>query len=186
MSIFTPVGGERVANTALAASDRKIDYDRGVIIKLIKDLGMEVFMYKREPGVYYSQHGTVVPDALAAKAGYDIEYLGRLRKHQNMVAQATEAYARQLDVDTGKATRQIVAERDGFQVVLLGGVRHAVLSPDGLELTKGMPLTEKVALDLLNDLAPPPKQEVPAGLGDGGRGRGQPDGMRNGTAKVSA
>lgn len=167
MSQFTPVGAGH-SKPALVSSERKIDYDRGVVIKLISSLGMEVFMYRDDPGVYLSQHGTVVPDELAEMAGFDIQLLGKRRKHKLMVAQATEAYSKQLELGEAKATRKIIAERDGFQVVLVGGVRHAVLDPDGLEINKNMPLTEAVAMELFNKLAP---EKAPAGPGDSGGNR---------------
>lgn len=178
MSQFTPIGQGREA-AARPSSERKIDYDRpgGVIIKFITDLGMEVFMYRAEPGVYLSAHGTEVPEVLAKRAGFDTERLGKLREHSRLVAQATEVYAKQLDINETKASKTVIAERDGFQVVLIGGVRYGVFSPDGMELTKGMPLTEAVALELLDQLAgtPPPVD----GAGDSGGERAARGGVRS-------
>lgn len=146
------------------ASDRKIDYDRGVVIKLIKELGMEVFMYKDTPGVFLSQHGTEVSPLLAKRAGYDVDLLMRKREHARLVALATASATEKLNLSSENATKQVIAEQGGFQVVLIGGSRYVLLSPDGAELTKGIPLTEQVALELLKEVAP---QATPAAVLDG-------------------
>jgi hypothetical protein len=129
-------------------------------------------MYRAEPGVYLSAHGTEVPEVLAKRAGFDTERLGKLREHSRLVAQATEVYAKQLDINETKASRTVIAEKDGFQVVLIGGVRYGIFSPDGMELTKGMPLTEAVALELLEQLAPSSKVDGAGSDGSGERAAG--------------
>lgn len=140
-------------------ADRVIDYDRGhgepgpkgVVIRLIDNLNMEVFMYKNEPGVYYSAHGKELPKAIAARAGYDVEALELKRLHRQRVAQASETIASELQLK-GDGRKRVIEEAGGFRIVVFGPGRHEVEDADGQSLTPGAALTLDLARTVFNDL----------------------------------
>lgn len=149
--------------------ERKIDYDRGVLIKQIASTGMEVFMYRNDPGVYYTAHGSEVNKALAELAGFDVTRHTAMREHRQRVNRASEMIAKELEVDNGVGKRIVVQEVAGFKMVDLGKGRYWVEDEHG-PLNKGTVLTKDMAETVFNacvgDLR---KQAVPADTN--GRGR---------------
>lgn len=133
--------------------DRHIDYDRGVVIRKAQDLGIEVFMYKDEPGVFLSALGRPVAATLAKRAGYDIDALARLRQHRELLAVAARSIADRVGVAEPTSSGKTIKEIDGYKVVLLGMNRHVVVGPAGELLTEGVALDEKTALEVLKDVA---------------------------------
>lgn len=132
--------------------DRLIDYDRGVIIRKAPDLGIEVFMYRDEPGVFYSAAGKIVAPALAKRAGYDVDNLLKKRQHREMLAVAARAIADKVGL-AQQSAGTVVAEAEGHKVLDLGGGRHVIVGPEGQLLTEGVHLPREVALEVLRDMA---------------------------------
>lgn len=129
---------------------RAIDYDRGVIINVHKQTGMDVFMYLDTPGVYLNAHGGEVSEKLASEAGYDTVRWGKQRLIRERTA---DAHARiKEELEEAASQRRVVAERNGFQILDLGLGRHQVLH-DGEVLTKEV-LPLDLAEELLEQLAP--------------------------------
>lgn len=154
-------------------AERKIDYDRGVRIRTIPDLGMDVFMYKDTPGVYLNAYGTEVSLDLARLAGFDVDRLGKLRTRNERVA----LMARQIDAELAVAeqSREVVEELDGFKIIDIGAGRYLIEDPDGNILTQQIPSLD-LAGKLLKGVVPP--KEAPAASEvppvDGGTGGGEP------------
>lgn len=146
-------------------TERKINYDRGVVIRLINSMNMEVFMYRDEPGVFYSAHGKEVPVALARAAGYDVDRLLVQRQHRERVKIASDKIASELQVGKELGKRIVVQEAEGYRIVSLGLGRHEVEDDEGNSLTPGAALTLELARTVLKDL-------VPVSAGKGGAGTG--------------
>lgn len=137
-------------------AEQAVDYDRPTIIRIEPTTGMDVCMYKDAPGVYFTSTGKPVPEALAAKAGFNVEANERLRIKRERIrnfAQTLEQEELQaeLEVKQGKP-KEIVHEADGFKVVALGPGRHAVEDPDGNTLSRKT-LALEVAKKLVDEMA---------------------------------
>ncbi len=129
-------------------AERKIDYDRGVIINT-HPAGMDVFMYVDTPGVYLNAHGTEVKEVLAREAGFQVDAFARDRLRRERMAKAMEAI--NLELETLGPTREIVADNEGFKVIHIGLGRHRVEDPEGNTLTD-QDLTKEQAELLLDKL----------------------------------
>lgn len=132
-------------------ADRKIDYDRGVIINTHQATGMDVFMYVDAPGKFLTAHGLPVADAIAKEAGFDIDYLGKERVKKERKQRAFAAIDAEL-ADDKDAKTEIVAEKNGYQLVSTGSGRHHVNDPDGNRLTS-IPLSLDQAERLMLSMA---------------------------------
>lgn len=140
---------------------RVIDYDRGVIIKTVANIGMDVFMYKDTPGVYLTAQGKEVPEVLAAQAGYDVEHHRKMKERAERLAMAAEAVDKELSLREAKDAKRVVKEFGDYQVVALGrSGRFIVQDTDGNVLTPGQVLSEEVATSVAMTLAGV-KQETP-------------------------
>lgn len=141
---------------------RAIDYDRGVIIKIVAQLGMDVFMYVDDPGVFYSATGNRVSEELASQAGYDVKALGQKRDMKLRMQKASDAIReeyRAMEALGGQKT--VVKELNGFKVVDLGGGRYVIETPEGDQLTA---IVEKdIALKVLPQIAGVPASTVVGG-----------------------
>lgn len=111
-------------------TERKIDYDRGVIIQTEPGTGMDVFMYIDSPGKFINAHGSAVPDKIAAAAGYDVEKLGKERLRRERKAAANAIIDKELN-DDNELDEKDVKEFEGWKVVSIGLGRHNVKDPDG-------------------------------------------------------
>ncbi len=141
----------------------KIDYNRGVLKKVIATTGMEIFMYIDTPGVYYTSYETEVTDELAAKAGYDIGKLGKLRKRRELAALALQAIDADLDMEEDAGTREVIEQRGGFALVHIGLGRHILEDPEGGKLVdRHMTLEE--GQKALEELVPSKPQPLPVDL----------------------
>ncbi len=161
------------------ASKFVIDLDRGVIIRAIQDTGMDVFMYRDDPGVYLTAFGNVVTEEVASMAGFNIAKWRRLRNRKLGIAKAAELLDAEEALADSEAQRTIVHDKDGFKVVLLGLGRHIVEDPDGNNLTPGAALAVEPAIRLCDALAqggaPAKSPVVAVSPGDGpGRPVGAP------------
>ena len=134
-----------------------IDYDRGVIIRVHPLTVMDVCMYRREPGIYYTSTGIVIPEALAAAAGFDVETHARAKRKREVLDEFAAKLDREETAEVQAAQtkpKDIVHEVDGFKVVALGNGRHAVEDQDGNVLTgQGKFITRDVAIKLVDEMA---------------------------------
>lgn len=134
-------------------ANRKIDYDRGVIISQHKQTGMDIFMYVDTPGVYLNAFGTPVADKLAKEAGYDVEKFGKERVKRERMKAATDAIEQELAIVNDQGVKTVVEETEGFKIIDIGLGRHFVEDPDGNKLTS-VPLPLEQAKVLLRQLVP--------------------------------
>ena len=102
----------------------RIDLDRGVISRSHPSLGMDVYMYVDDPGVYLTAHGTEVALALAEQAGFEVDKYAKQHKIKVAMANAQADVLAQFN----EATTEVLVERNGFKVVDIGLGRCNVLS----------------------------------------------------------
>jgi len=134
-------------------AQRKIDYDRGVLIRAHQATGVEVYMYIDTPGEYLSVHGTPVTTELARQAGYPVDELGKKRELRERMKTAHANIEAELMLQAEE--KKVVREKGGFRVVAFGLGRHQVLAPDDTLLTPN-PIPEEQAFLLLDQLVPSP------------------------------
>lgn len=126
-----------------------IDLDRGVHMRSHPSLGMDIYMYVDDPGVYYTAHGQKVTRELAEQAGYPVDTQDK--EHQIKVA--LEKAQAEVLASFGEAKSKVVAERQGFKIMDIGLGRFNVLGPEG-DLLNKMPIPREQADMLLKHLAP--------------------------------
>ena len=130
---------------------RKIDYNRGVHIMIHAGMGMDIFMYVDDPGVYFNAHGMPVVEELARQAGFPVDEYRKEREIRRRKSEAAEAIDAEFE---RQATEPVLhAERAGFKIMNMGVGRFKVYGPEGEELHKNY-LPEDVAVGLLDKLAP--------------------------------
>jgi hypothetical protein len=144
-------------------AERKIDYDKGVIIRTAANFGMDVFMYRQNPGVYYNAHGDKVGEGIAKMAGFDVDKYSKLRRRKLAVAAATSAADAELLASEAVDQSVVVREKDGYKIIALGSGRHLVKDPEGNVLTQGVVLTLQMAEKVLDEVisAMVPEMEAP-------------------------
>lgn len=128
-----------------------IDLDRGVHMRSHPASGMDIYMYVDDPGVYLSAHGNQVDDKLAEASGFPVEEFAKKRRIKLALAAAHDKVLQELQESEG--THNVVAEKEGFQMVDIGMDRFQVLSPDG-EALNTHPLPKHDAEILLEQLVP--------------------------------
>lgn len=133
-------------------ADRAINYDRPTIIKMVPSLGMDVFMYKDNPGYYLSAHGKPVPDEIARSAGFDVERLSRLKNRKLAIQRATDAIGTEMDA-LDKAARTSVYSAGSYRVVDIGADRHQIEDTDGNNLTPHQTLSLDMAKKVADQMA---------------------------------
>ena len=137
-------------------ANRKINYDRGVIISQHKSSGMDVYMYVDTPGVYLNAFGTPIDEQLAKEAGFDVVKYGKDRVKRERMAAAMGAIEHELEIANEEGNKKTVKEQNGFKVIDIGLGRHYVEDPDGNRLT-ATPLPLEQSVLLLDKIAPPVK-----------------------------
>lgn len=118
-----------------------IDLNRGVTIRRHGASGMQVYMYKDDPGTYLDAYGDEVDEKLATQAGYDVVTLAKERDRKARIAEEiAKINAAYGTVDGG----DIAFEKAGFKAVaLMGEGQYQVVSPEGNPLTdKSLTLAE--------------------------------------------
>lgn len=138
----------------------KIDYNRGVLKKIDKTTGIEVYMYLDLPGVYYNSYEIEVAEELAAKAGYDTTKYGKMKKRRELLAIAMQAVDADLEMDEYNEQREVIEERGGFTIVHIGMGRHILEDPEGGKLVD-RPLTLEEAKKALDELVAPKIEPLP-------------------------
>lgn len=132
-------------------TDRKIDYDEGVLIMTHPGSGMDVFMYVKQPGKYLDAHGNTVPDSLALEAGYKVEQLSKDRLRMERKAQASAIIDKEL-ADDANTKEECVDIVNGFRLVSIGMGRHNVRDPDG-NILNAHPMPKESAVTLFKAMA---------------------------------
>lgn len=130
-----------------------IDLNRGVIVKKHARTGMQVFMYRDQPGVYLNAFAKPVSENLAKEVGFDVETLGRKKLAKEKLGAAMQAIEAELAVEHAEE-RKIIAQRGGYNVVDLGLGRARIEDDEGHSLTE-TPMAQDYALKLLDELAGP-------------------------------
>lgn len=144
----------------MALEGRHIDYDRGVIIKIHQQTGMDVFMYADEPGVFRNAFGTEIDASIAKEAGFDTDRLVKEKVKRERLAEAARSIEQELALADDEGKKDVVSERNGFKVIDVGLGRHFVEDPDGNRLTlHALPLEQ--AKGLLEKLVPKGIKKAP-------------------------
>jgi hypothetical protein len=133
-----------------------IDLDRGAMTCSHPSLGIAIYMYLDDPGVYLTEHGNVLEngEALAEQAGFDVAKFSKQRK----IKIAMDAANDKIMHEFNESTTKVLVERNGFQIVDIGLDRCNVLAPDGGVLNKA-PIPRAQADILLAHLAPKEKDK---------------------------
>lgn len=133
-----------------------IDYDRGVH-KRTGPGGIEVYMYKDDPGVYLNAYGTPLPESIAEAAGFDVATNRKAKLKKERVAAALRAVDADLASLEGEpdAEEVVTKEQDGWKIIDIGLGRRLIKDPEGNQITpQSMP--QEQAESLLAQLAGPP------------------------------
>lgn len=144
-------------------AERQINYDRGVR-KRTHPSGVEVYMYKDQPGVYLNAFGKEVAEGLAKEAGFDTAKLGKARLRREKMAEAAEIIEKELAESDTKV--ETVEERGGYRLVSIGLGRFHIDTDDGDRLTE-TPLPRDAADKLFLHFAP--KGSSKGSNSDGGK-----------------
>lgn len=150
--VRTPEGHRKTVATGRVF----MDVDRGIMQKITPG-GVKVCMYIDEPGVYYTIKGEPVPEAVAARAGFQVDALRRQREFQQDQQKARTALTEALRANT----MQKEAERGPYALFMVGeGL--AVIYKDGEKLTE-TPAPYAAMLELFNDFTAdiPAEPEAP-------------------------
>lgn len=136
----------------------KIDLNRGVEMRKDPITKMEVYMYYDDPGVFLNSFAKLIPNDIAARCGYDIPRLERMRMKKEKIAEFMAGLENEIgstDVD------DVIEERNGFKMVAVGNSGTVmVLDEEGNSLVV-MPLPEKIGRELFEKLAgPAPKKAI--------------------------
>lgn len=130
---------------------KAIDLNRGVTIHRHPATGMQVFMYKDQPGYYLNAFGKPIPEQMAEQAGFPVAMLRKMRDKYQRMADAKELIEREFAAIS--TTRDLVENRDGYKLFTRGAGRFEVEDPDGNVLNEA-PLPEATARFLLDSMAP--------------------------------
>ncbi len=133
--------------------DGPIDEDLGVTIRIHKSTGIEVYMYKFEPGIYRSKLGTLLNEKIAFEAGFPVEELDRQRV---MLQRKTEAFEAIEEEFSASVEEKILVEAGGYKAVRVGPAtlgRYIIRGPDDNQLNEGY-VNQKEARRLISKLAP--------------------------------
>jgi hypothetical protein len=131
-----------------------MDANRGYRCRIHPALGVEIYMYKDDPGVFLNAYGSEVDKGLASDCGYDVEKLLKMKQRKERISQAVEAVESELKIAEETGTKKVFKSRDGFSVIELPMDRFMIEDPDGLPLTN-MPLTKAIALSVFDQMVPP-------------------------------
>jgi hypothetical protein len=143
-------------------SQPAIDIDRGVsmrqVVRFHKDNphkfeadplygGMTVYMYKDTPGVYYDVHGRNVPEGMAAKAGFDVSKMAKMRRKREAMADFERQMAQALAMEDSE--EEILATKGSWKVVGMPMNRAKVVDIETNEAVTPVPMPREDALILL-------------------------------------
>jgi len=134
----------------------RIDVNRGCHIRFTRGSaagvgiveGMAVYMYVDTPGVFYNDHGKIVPPEFAVSAGFDTETLLKQRRKAVAIRDAMELVEKQF---TEHQTRELIAEQGEYRVVHIGNELYQVEFEDGTAMAR--PVNKAIALATFQALA---------------------------------
>lgn len=128
-----------------------INADRGYHMRSHPTLGMDIFMYVDDPGVYLTAHCDRVDEALAEAAGFPVAK----HKKEHEIKYALAAAHKAVLEKYGAAKPKFFMERGEFKIMDIGMDRYNVLSGD--EVLNKDPIPKEEAMMLLDHLSPMPK-----------------------------
>lgn len=123
-----------------------IDLDQGVT-KRNSPEGITVVMYKNKPGVFYDNRGTLVSDAIAAKAGFNVEQLRREQKRRNLLKDYSDKLAAQYAAEEQRLAMEASEGLDTVEIRAIGNDYALFDRATGERLTS-VPLTIEAAKEL--------------------------------------
>lgn len=131
--------------------ERKIDYNRGVRMRVHNSSGITVYMYKDDPGVYLNAYGDELPEEMAKACGFPVDLLAKYKLRKERMAVALETIESELSLDDDDDMHEHVTliEKEGYKLVSIGLGRHLLKDPDGELLTRKH-LTEEEGKVILN------------------------------------
>ena len=145
-------------NGAEIETNYKVDVDQGAMIRFDRETGAAVYMMYAKPGVYLNDHGRVVPELFAQRAGFDIELYGKMRRKQEAIGKATAAIEEQFKLGLAK---KVILECGEYRLVDVGHEMYVVEFDDGTPM--GRPTNKDVGLStfrILSGYAGPDDPEV--------------------------
>ncbi len=159
----------------------EIDLNRGVTVKLDPTTGARVYMYKDTPGVFLNSHGHTVADTLAARCGFLIKELKKLRDKREAMSRAAaeiEAEFESEKATSGTGQEKVIKEsEDGYKIVQYAFGRCWVFGPDGDKM-HDKPLTKQEAMHLFKVIRETPAE---AEMAETKEAKPKPEGGADGT-----
>ena len=128
----------------------KIDLNRGVSKRIVPDSKITVCMYKDDPGIYYDIAGRLLPEKIAAKAGFNIKNESTRRKKILKLKEAREEIEKEFSsVDEN----EVFYQRGPYKAIARGNNGAEIIDEDGNKISSGvMPKTEaKTLIDAMFD-----------------------------------
>lgn len=137
----------------------EIDVNRGVTIKLDPMSGARVYMYKDTPGVFLNEHGHEVAESLAARCGYPVKDMKKLRDKREAMKRATDEIEAKFEDEKTQAKEKVIKEsEDGYKIIQFAFGRCWVMGPDGDKM-HDKPLTKQEAYHLFKVIRDTPTPE---------------------------
>jgi len=138
----------------MADENLKINLDAPGGVRMSKDpvSQLEVYMYYAKPGEYLTPLGGSVPEEIAARAGYDVEFFGKQKLRAEKVAEFQQLLDLEMNTE-GDGT--VLAERGGYKLVEVGTLGHVkVLDSEGHAVVN-IPYPRELGEELFSKLAGP-------------------------------
>lgn len=120
--------------------------------------GLEVIMYKDQPGIYYDIHGNVVHENIAKMAGFPVDKLAKSKLYREKMAAVQKKLRAELEDIQMEEEQIVLAEAGDWRVIALPGDRAKVIDKNDNNITP-LPMPVAEAKALLRDLTGEP---VPA------------------------
>lgn len=139
-------------------ASRNIDYNRGVIKRTHPTLGLDVYMYRDEPGIFRNAYGSEVAVEVAEGCGFNVKALAKDRRRIELMKVAAQKIEEQLLDEGDEIAKEVVKSRDGFHVVHIGLGRYNLEDPDGNVLNK-VYLSKEQGLKLLDQMTSPEEDD---------------------------
>ena len=125
-----------------------VDLDRGVSKRSYD--GIQVCMYKDDPGIYFDNLGNTIKDEFAKAAGFPI---AELKLEKEKMARMKTA---QLDIEKEYSTipGQVIHQSDDFEVVCIDDSqgKYNVRRKDDKKFVNANPMDKKRCIDLCNSI----------------------------------
>lgn len=144
--------------------DGPINEDLGVTIRIHKKTGIEVYMYKKEPGVYRTKTGSLLKETIAFEAGFPVDELSRQRV---MGQRKSEALAAIEEEFSASVEEKVLVSKGGYKAIRVGPAtlgRYVIRDPSGEKLNEGF-VSQKEARRMISKLVAPDvegEEEEPA------------------------